>query len=141
MTFLSFLFFSLPIFWVAVLLKQFVAIGFNDFLSDPQIAPWIIPILAVISGLIWMSILPGKGRRKLITFAAAALASRRVGRTAARRRRPPRPRMATLAAVTIMCVSEPPGLARREGVQLCQQIRVARPEWSEGRGLQQRDSR
>ncbi|MCA0216059.1 MAG: ABC transporter permease [Actinobacteria bacterium] len=74
-TFLSFLFFSLPIFWVAVLLKQFVAIGFNDFLSDPQIAPWIIPILAVISGLIWMSILPGKGRRKLITFAAAALAS------------------------------------------------------------------
>lgn len=26
----------LPIFWVAVLLKQFVAIGFNDFLSDPQ---------------------------------------------------------------------------------------------------------
>ncbi len=38
-TFLSFLFFSLPIFWVAVLLKQFVAIGFNDFLSDPQIRP------------------------------------------------------------------------------------------------------
>ena len=35
-TFLSFLFFSLPIFWVAVLLKQYVAIGFNDLLEDPH---------------------------------------------------------------------------------------------------------
>ena len=34
-TFLSFLFFSLPIFWVAVLLKQYLAIGFNDFLAGP----------------------------------------------------------------------------------------------------------
>lgn len=74
-TFLAFLFFSLPIFWVAVLLKQYIAIGFNDFLADPQIAPWIIPILAVISGLIWMSILPSKGLQRLITFGIAALAT------------------------------------------------------------------
>ena len=72
-TFLSFLFFSLPIFWVAVLLKQFVAIGFNDFLAKPTIEIWVIPVLAVISGLIWMSIIPGRGIRKLITFGAAAL--------------------------------------------------------------------
>jgi len=51
-TFLSFLFFSLPIFWVAVLLKQYIAIGFNDFLGDPEIPWWIIPILAVLAGLI-----------------------------------------------------------------------------------------
>jgi len=74
-TFLSFLFFSLPIFWVAVLLKQYIAIGFNDFLSDPVILWWIIPILAVISGAIWMSILPGKTKQKAITFSVAALAT------------------------------------------------------------------
>jgi peptide/nickel transport system permease protein len=74
-TFMAFLFFSLPIFWVAVLLKQFGAIGFNDFLQNPQIAGWIAPVLAVISGLIWMSIIPGKVRRKVITFAIAAVAT------------------------------------------------------------------
>jgi peptide/nickel transport system permease protein len=74
-TFMAFLFFSLPIFWVAVLLKQFGAIGFNDFLQNPQIAGWIAPVLAVISGLIWMSIVPGKLRAKAITFAIAALAT------------------------------------------------------------------
>lgn len=75
-TFLSFLFFSLPIFWVAVLLKQYIAIGFNDFLADPQIADWLIPVLAVIAGLIWMSIIPSKTwRQRAITFAIAAAAT------------------------------------------------------------------
>ena len=32
-TFMSFLFFSLPSFFVAVILKQYVGIGFNDFLA------------------------------------------------------------------------------------------------------------
>jgi len=71
-TFLAFLFFSLPIFWVAVLLKQYVAIGFNDFLRDPQIAWWVIAIFAVVSGVIWASVIPGAPRRKLLTFAIAA---------------------------------------------------------------------
>ena len=31
----AFLFFSLPVFWVAVLLKEFGAIKFNDFLEAP----------------------------------------------------------------------------------------------------------
>ena len=74
-TFISFLFFSLPIFWVAVLLKQYIAIGFNDFLADPGIEFWIIPIIAVISGLIWMSIIPRKGLQKLLTFGIAAVAT------------------------------------------------------------------
>ena len=75
-TFLSFLFFSLPIFWVAVLLKQYVAIGFNDFLANPQIATWLIPILAVLAGLIWTSIIPAKSwRQRLITFAVAGAAT------------------------------------------------------------------
>ena len=36
-TFLSFLLYSLPVFWVAVLVKVFLAIDFNDFLADPVI--------------------------------------------------------------------------------------------------------
>jgi len=72
-TFISFLFFSLPIFWVAVLLKQFVAIGFNDFLQDdPQLPAWLIAVLALISGMLWASIIPGSLRRRAITFIIAA---------------------------------------------------------------------
>ncbi len=71
-TFISFLFFSLPIFWVAVLLKQFVAIGFNDFLQDdPQIPTWLIVALSLISGMLWASIIPGTVRRRIITFVIA----------------------------------------------------------------------
>lgn len=71
-TFLSFLFFSLPIFWVAVLLKQYVAIGFNNFLADPHIIVPVIVVVSILAGLIWMSIIPAKGIRRLITFAIAA---------------------------------------------------------------------
>ena len=35
-TFIAFVFFSLPVFWVAQILKMYVAIGFNNFLADPQ---------------------------------------------------------------------------------------------------------
>ena len=52
MTFISFLLFSLPIFWVAVLLKEFMAIQFNDFLEDPVIPPQVILIAALIFGLV-----------------------------------------------------------------------------------------
>ena len=72
-TFLSFLFFSLPVFFVAVLLKQYVAIGFNDFLSDPTIPPLIIAGVAVVSGFIWMSIIGGEGKPRLIVFGAVTL--------------------------------------------------------------------
>lgn len=75
-TFISFLFFSLPIFWVAVLLKQFVAIGFNDFLEDdPQLPLLLIAVLALVSGALWASVIPGSARRKAITFAIAAVAT------------------------------------------------------------------
>ena len=61
-TFLSFLFFSLPIFWVAVLLKQFLAIGFNDFLGEPAYRVVGDPHhRGASSGLIWMSIIPTEG--------------------------------------------------------------------------------
>lgn len=52
MTFVSFLLFSLPIFWVAVLLKEFMAIQFNDFLVDPVIPPQVIVVASLIFGLV-----------------------------------------------------------------------------------------
>lgn len=71
-TFVAFLFFSLPIFWVAVMLKQFAAINFNDFLADPLIPPLWIAVIALISGVIWMGIVGGSWRRRLLVFAIAA---------------------------------------------------------------------
>lgn len=75
-TFISFLFFSLPIFWVAVLLKQFVAIGFNDFLqSQSQLPLAAVAIIALVAGALWASIIPGRPQRKAITFGIAFLAT------------------------------------------------------------------
>lgn len=71
MTFIAFLLFSLPIFWVAVLLKQFLAIGFNDFLYDPVITtPWIFG-LSVFAGVFWAGVISGNRTRVLIIFAVA----------------------------------------------------------------------
>lgn len=60
MTFISFLLFSLPIFWVAVLLKEFMAIQFNDFLVDPTIAPRTIAVVSLILGFIMASFVGGR---------------------------------------------------------------------------------
>jgi peptide/nickel transport system permease protein len=60
-TFFSFLMFSLPIFWVAVLLKEYLAISFNNFLSDPTI-PWKFVIGAsFVVALFWASLI-GRSR-------------------------------------------------------------------------------
>lgn len=72
-TFLSFLFFSLPVFFVAVLLKQYVAIGFNDFLADPAIPFGMVVVLSLVSGFIWSSIIGGELRPRVIVFASATL--------------------------------------------------------------------
>ncbi|MBU4335586.1 MAG: ABC transporter permease, partial [Actinobacteria bacterium] len=74
-TFVAFLFFSLPVFWVAVLLKEFGAIGFNDFLADPVVSVKAIGIVAVVSALIWPLLIGGSWRRRVITAAAAAAVS------------------------------------------------------------------
>ena len=67
-TFVAFLFYSLPIFWVAVLLKQYGAIGFNDFLEFPTISTeWIVG-LSLASGIFWTGIMGGDKIRLLINF-------------------------------------------------------------------------
>jgi peptide/nickel transport system permease protein len=70
-TFVAFLFFSLPIFWVAVLLKQYIAIGFNDFLRDPTLPPLVIGIGAVLAALIWSAVVGGSWKRRGIVAAIA----------------------------------------------------------------------
>lgn len=70
-TFVSFLLYSLPIFWVAVLLKQFLAIGANDFLARPTVNWPLMIVLSVLSGLFWAGALGGKRPKKLKVFASA----------------------------------------------------------------------
>ena len=72
-TFYAFLCFSLPVFWFAVLLKQYLAIGFNNFLADPQVTlPWIVT-LSLISGVFWSAIIGGSRARVWIIFGIATL--------------------------------------------------------------------
>lgn len=73
MTFVSFLLFSLPIFWIAVLLKEYLAIQFNTFLGNPVISPpWLIG-LSLFSGVFWAAIISGDRRRVWLIFAGAAI--------------------------------------------------------------------
>ncbi|MDP1851678.1 MAG: ABC transporter permease [Candidatus Planktophila sp.] len=71
MTFLAFLLFSLPIFWVAVLLKEFMAIQFNNFLSEPNIPlKWML-IFSCFTGVFWSSLFGGERKRFWSVFAGA----------------------------------------------------------------------
>ncbi|MDM7830795.1 ABC transporter permease [Cellulomonas edaphi] len=70
-TFVTFLFFSLPIFWVAVLLKEFGAIKFNTFLYDPYIKNSTILLISLVMGLLWAVLLSGSWKRRGITFVSA----------------------------------------------------------------------
>lgn len=74
-TFLAFIFFSLPVFWVAVLLKQFGAIRFNNWLREPTIPIWVILVVSVLSALTWQAIVAGPRRRRLIAFGVALVAT------------------------------------------------------------------
>ena len=73
-TYVSFLLYSLPVFWVAVLLKQYGAIDINNFINDPTLDSWWPIIIACLAmGLFWMGALGGSVRRRVITFSAATL--------------------------------------------------------------------
>ena len=74
LTFFAFLMYSLPIFWVAVLLKAYLAISFNNFLLNGSIAPsWII-VASIVSGVFWAAVISGS-RQKVISIFAIAAAS------------------------------------------------------------------
>lgn len=65
-TFAAFLFFSLPVFWVAVLLKEFGAIKFNDFLEAPGLSPLGIFLLSIIPAILAYGLTPADVRRRLL---------------------------------------------------------------------------
>lgn len=72
-TFLAFLFFSLPVFWIAVLMKQFLAIKFNDWLKDPVIPPWFIAVGALVVGILAAGVVGGDRQRRFAAFGGAAI--------------------------------------------------------------------
>ena len=74
-TFLTFIVYSLPIFWVAVLLKQYGAIEINNWLADPTFAIPVIIVVSLLAGLLWMSVIGGTWKRRLIIFGISALAT------------------------------------------------------------------
>ena len=59
-TFAAFIFYSLPIFWVAVLLKEFGAIRFNEFLGNPVIPWWIALVIGLVLAFIVSSVVGGR---------------------------------------------------------------------------------
>jgi peptide/nickel transport system permease protein len=74
-TFVSFLLYSLPSFWVAVLLKEFGAIGFNNFLRDPVIGTVTLVVIAGLFGTMWMLAIGGPLKRRLVNFGLAFAAT------------------------------------------------------------------
>ena len=69
-TFLAFLFFSLPVFWVAVLLKEYGAIRFNDWIVEPTFATVQILVVALVLAVILQGVLGGTSKRRLYTAGA-----------------------------------------------------------------------
>lgn len=74
-TLFAFVFYSLPIFWVAVLLKEYGAIRFNQFLADPVIDPVWIVLLAIGLGLLVAGVFGGTLVSRVKTFALTAILS------------------------------------------------------------------
>ncbi|MEV1006576.1 ABC transporter permease [Streptomyces sp. NPDC049881] len=73
-TFVAFICFSLPLFWVGTLLKQFLALDFNDWLADPQISPLFIGGIALITGLFCGGVIVGDRRSRLTAFVSSTAA-------------------------------------------------------------------
>jgi peptide/nickel transport system permease protein len=65
-TFTTFLFFSLPVFWVAVILKAWGGINFNDWLRDgARFSPTFIVVIALLMGVVGTSFAGGSTPRRL----------------------------------------------------------------------------
>jgi len=67
-TFFAFVFYSLPIFWVAVLLKEYGAIRFNRFLADPTFGPWALTLIPLLLALIITGIAGGRLKTRIRVF-------------------------------------------------------------------------
>jgi peptide/nickel transport system permease protein len=70
-TFAAFLFFSLPIFWVAVLLKEFGAIKINNWLAAPAVTLPVAIVIGAFSALFFSAFAGGSRLRKLVVALVA----------------------------------------------------------------------
>jgi peptide/nickel transport system permease protein len=68
-TFLAFLFFSLPVFWAAVLLKEYGAIRFNDWIASGDMEPPMVLGIALLLAVVVPAVLGGTWKRRLATGA------------------------------------------------------------------------
>ncbi len=69
-TVMVFLFFSLPVFWIGVILKDVLGIRFNSFLQAGAALSWgAIIVVSVFIGIIAYSLFGGEFRRRLVVGA------------------------------------------------------------------------
>ncbi len=74
-TFFTFVFFSLPVFWVAVILKDIGGIRMNDWLrSGAELSPLITAIFVIAVGILAYSIAGGRMQRRIAITAVSAAA-------------------------------------------------------------------
>ncbi|OII38297.1 ABC transporter permease [Curtobacterium sp. MMLR14_010] len=71
-TLVSFFLYSLPSFLMAVLLKSFIALDYNNFLVDPTIPPLRLALIAVVVGLLVQLVVGGTLRRRLLVGVISA---------------------------------------------------------------------
>ncbi|MCF8528679.1 MAG: ABC transporter permease [Aquiluna sp.] len=74
-TFFAFIFYSLPIFWVAVLLKEYGAIRFNRFLADPTFTPVTLTLVALFLALVVTGIVGGGLKTRVRSFVVSGVLS------------------------------------------------------------------
>lgn len=72
LTVLAFLCLSLPVFWLAALLKEFLAIRFNNWLTDPRASLWALMLVAGCFGVVTVAMV-GRHRRGLLAGAGTAV--------------------------------------------------------------------
>lgn len=70
-TFAGFLFYSLPVFWAAVLLKQLGAIQLNTWLADPSVSLTVLVAISLAFAIVMSSLLGGDRSKRLISFGAS----------------------------------------------------------------------
>lgn len=70
-TFVTFVFFSLPVFWVAVILKSWGGVNFNDWLRDgATFSVLFVVVMAALAAVVGYSIAGGGTPRRLLIGAA-----------------------------------------------------------------------
>jgi peptide/nickel transport system permease protein len=74
-TFLAFLFFSLPSFFIAVVLKAYVGITFNNYLGDPHVSWWAYVFIPLVIGAAAAGVAGGTTKFRWITFVVATVST------------------------------------------------------------------